>query len=178
MDLHDANPFGILTFIVAPAILTNSSSVLTLATANRFARAVDRARALAARLDEPSRPDEDPAEEHLRLRQLDVAERRVLIVVRALGAFYTAVGSFGLGTLASLLGASAITAGLNVVHRVLVWVALAAGVSGVSALVTGAGLLVFESRMTRRILHAEAESIRRRVRRRQEARAEDPAARR
>ena len=38
MDGLGANPLGILTFIVAPAILTNASSVMALGTANRFAR--------------------------------------------------------------------------------------------------------------------------------------------
>src|SRR6266496_2868527 len=46
-----ANPFGILTFIVAPAILTNASTVIALGTSNRFARAIDRARALSSQVE-------------------------------------------------------------------------------------------------------------------------------
>jgi uncharacterized protein DUF2721 len=38
------NPFAILTAIVAPAILTNASSVLALGTSNRLGRVVDRTR--------------------------------------------------------------------------------------------------------------------------------------
>ena len=45
------NPFGILTFIVAPAILTNASSIMALGTSNRFARAIDRARSLLAEME-------------------------------------------------------------------------------------------------------------------------------
>jgi len=45
------NPFAVLSFIVAPAILTNASSVLTLSTSNRLARAVDRARELTTALE-------------------------------------------------------------------------------------------------------------------------------
>jgi len=41
------NPFAILSFIVAPAVLTNASSVLSMSTTNRLARAVDRARELS-----------------------------------------------------------------------------------------------------------------------------------
>lgn len=48
MEGLGTNPLGILTFIVAPAILTNASSVMALGTANRFARAIDRARELSA----------------------------------------------------------------------------------------------------------------------------------
>ena len=39
----DTNPFTVLTFIAAPAVLTNASSVLALGTSNRFARVIDRA---------------------------------------------------------------------------------------------------------------------------------------
>jgi branched-subunit amino acid transport protein len=41
------SPFAVLTAIVAPAILTNASSVLALGTSNRFARVVDRTRVVA-----------------------------------------------------------------------------------------------------------------------------------
>src|ERR1700719_1563205 len=80
MDPLGMNPFAILTFIAAPAILTNSSSVMALGTSNRFARAIDRARALSS-LVEGKEQDSDP-EIVLRLRQLRVAERRALILVR------------------------------------------------------------------------------------------------
>ena len=39
-DTVGINPFGILTFIVAPVILTNASSVMALGTSNGFARAI------------------------------------------------------------------------------------------------------------------------------------------
>src|SRR5271165_3376471 len=41
------NPFAVLTAIVAPAILTNASSVLALGTSNRLGRVVDRTRVVA-----------------------------------------------------------------------------------------------------------------------------------
>ena len=44
------NPFAALTIVVAPAILTNASSVLCLGTANRLARVVDRTRVVSAEL--------------------------------------------------------------------------------------------------------------------------------
>ena len=50
MDPLATNPFGILMFIVAPAILTNASSAMALSTSNRFARALDRARALSSQV--------------------------------------------------------------------------------------------------------------------------------
>src|SRR5690348_12426573 len=45
--LHE-NPFAVLTAVVAPAILTNACSVLSLGTANRMARVVDRTRVVIA----------------------------------------------------------------------------------------------------------------------------------
>jgi len=46
------NPFAVLSLIVAPAVLTNASSVLAMSTSNRLARAVDRARELSKQLEE------------------------------------------------------------------------------------------------------------------------------
>ena len=48
----DANPFAVLSLIVAPAILTNASSVLIMNTSNRLARGADRARELSKQLEE------------------------------------------------------------------------------------------------------------------------------
>ena len=41
------SPFAVLTAVVAPALLTNSSTVLVLGLGNRIARVVDRTRAVA-----------------------------------------------------------------------------------------------------------------------------------
>src|SRR4051794_13274556 len=84
VDQIGANPFGILTFIVAPAILTNASSVMSLGTSNRFARAIDRARALAKELQAPPAPADDAAA--LRVKQLVYANRRALLLGRPLPA--------------------------------------------------------------------------------------------
>ena len=51
------NPFAALSFIAAPAILTNASTVLALSTSNRFMRASDRMRVLADRLDRGGEPE-------------------------------------------------------------------------------------------------------------------------
>src|SRR5882757_9717047 len=74
-DPMDANPFGILTFIVAPAILTNASSVNALATSNRLGRATDRARAISALLEDHTE-DADPWRVAY-LQILGFAERRI-----------------------------------------------------------------------------------------------------
>ena len=73
-------------------MLTNASSVLALGTSNRFARAIDRARALSALLEKET-VSADPMT-LLRIRQLNRVERRSLLLLYALRAFYLALGSF------------------------------------------------------------------------------------
>ena len=147
----ETNPFGLLTFIVAPAILTNASSVMALGTSNRFARTVDRVRKLSAQL-EGKRDDPETA---VRTRQLRYAERRALLLVRALTAFYLSVGSFAAASLISLLGAIFFVTQVGVLHQFTLVVAFGAGAVGVSGLVTGSLLLVAETRMTLRMLGEE-----------------------
>ena len=94
------NPLNVLTFIVAPAILTNASSVMTMGISNRFARAVDRVRLLTTLVE--TQGQVDPEERELRMKQLVVAERRTLLLVRSPSAFYLAVGSFAASALIRL----------------------------------------------------------------------------
>ena len=46
-----ANPFIMLTFIVAPAVLTNACALLAMSTSTRFARAIDMAREIAKQIE-------------------------------------------------------------------------------------------------------------------------------
>lgn len=98
-----SNPFAILTFISAPAILTNASCVLLFGTGNRYGRAIDRVHELSHLVQQGTSSDE--AELQLRIRQLEAAETRTLLIVRALTCFYTAVAGFVASTLVSLIGA-------------------------------------------------------------------------
>jgi hypothetical protein len=151
MDPLSHNPFAVLTFIVAPAVLTNACSVMGLQTANRFARTVDRARLLAAQFR--GREAEDDPEVQVRLRQLNITERRALLLVRAMTAFYLAVGSFAGASFASLLGAVFVLTHLDF----LLGFALLFGIMGVGGLVTGSGLLVWETRQALAVLYAETQ---------------------
>ncbi len=149
------NPFALLTLIAAPAILTNSSSVMTMGTSNRFARSVDRVRALAALVDNKrASPDDDL---QLYVRQLRKAERRAQLIVRALTSFYLAVGSFAASALVSLIGAVFFVAHLDILRTVCMFIGLTTGLLGVGGLVSGALLLVIESRLTLRMLMEESE---------------------
>jgi hypothetical protein len=151
-----SNPLSILTFIVAPAILTNASSVMALGTSNRFARAVDRARALAAEIEGKTLPEE----ENERLgRRIGFAERRAQILLQALTAFYTSVGSFGAASLIALFSAGFFITRQDALRDIMLGVGLIAGVMGVGGLVAGSALLVWETRMTLAILRMETKAL-------------------
>jgi hypothetical protein len=90
------NPFVVLSYVGGPALLTNATSLFILSTSNRFARAIDRARALSERSDNGMDV----------LEELKDAHKRVDLIVRALTSFYVAAAMFALGTLATITGAA------------------------------------------------------------------------
>jgi hypothetical protein len=153
MDPLNTNPFGILTFIVAPAILTNASSVNALATSNRLARSIDRARIISAQIEEHERDSDDG--NVVRMIIMRLAERRILLLVRALTCFYLSIGAFAAAALISLLGAVLFAAHQELLRGATLAVSLCAGIVGVGGLTCGSGLLVFESRLTLRGLAEE-----------------------
>ena len=147
------SPFQILTLIVAPAVLTNSSSVLSLSTSNRFARAVDRSRALYDKLKDPEGLTQ--SEKDIFTRQLPIVRHRGLLLVRALTAFYTSVGAFSATALTSLMGAGAEMYGQSLAAKVLTILAVTMGCVGVLGLVSGTALLVRETWVAFKFLEME-----------------------
>ncbi len=160
MPFLSDNPFASLSLIAAPAVLTNASSVLALGTSNRFARAIDRARALSALLEKET-VSGDPMT-LLRIRQLNRVERRSLLLLHALRAFYLALGSFAASALISLIGASVVTSPHHFLFRVTVWIATATGAVGVGGIVFGCSVLVGETRLAVQNVAEEATLIRER----------------
>ena len=154
------NPFAALTFIAAPALLTNASSLLLMGTTNRLARAVDRVRELAKQLEHHARGEQAIAEVELWLMQR--AEQRVRIIVHAMTAFYLAVGSFSFGTMLALVGAALVTPAHEGARTWVLRLTIGACVIGVAAIMSGSLALVFESRITFRILTEEARQARER----------------
>jgi hypothetical protein len=151
MEELSANPFAMLTFIVAPAILTNASSINALATSNRLGRATERAREISSKLE--GRSLDEWTELHLNL--LAYAERRIRLLVRALAAFYLSIGAFAASALVSLVGAGLVVAEQGLLGHIATAVSLTAGLTGVGGLVVGSGYLVWESRLTLRSLSEE-----------------------
>ncbi len=147
------SPFQILTLIVAPAVLTNSSAVLSLSTSNRFARAVDRSRALYDKLKDPE--GLTASEVDIFTRQLPIIRHCGLLLVRAMTAFYTSVGAFSATALTSLIGAGAEMYGQPLASRLLTMLAVTMGCVGVLGLVSGTAMLVRETWVAFKFLEME-----------------------
>jgi hypothetical protein len=125
MDAFDNNPFGLLTFLVAPAILTNASCVMLLSTSNRFGLAIDRVKAIVSDIE--NRHSDPGRQVDERLKHLKWAERRVLFLVRALTCLYLTVGSFVTASFVSLLGAVLFVAHQEMLRQLALIVSLCAG---------------------------------------------------
>ena len=139
------NPFTLLSLIAAPAVLTNAASLLVLSTSNRFARAIDRGRALATHL-RSANAAQDP-ESPIRLRQLKRAEQRALLLLASLRLFYLSIGCFASASLVSLIGAGMASSPYELGMRIATVASLASGVLGVGSLVVGCVILVRETRL-------------------------------
>jgi hypothetical protein len=146
------NPFAALTVIVAPAILTNASSVLCLGTGNRIARVVDRTRVLkTAQL----RLAADDPQRRAYQGQLDHLHLRARMLLQALRWFYASIGAFAAAALISIIGAGLMGSYAGLFLAVAA-TALVAGTIGVGGLVAGCGIMVREVTLAVRVLEAEA----------------------
>jgi hypothetical protein len=159
-----ANPFAVLTLISAPAVLTNASCVLLFGTGNRYGRAIDRVHELSEMIERAS--DLTPSELHLRIRQLEASEQRTGLIVRALTSFYAAVAGFVCSTLVSLIGAILVSAKLEHGTTFCFALAMLTGTLAVIAMITGAMMLVRETRFSFRILKEESKFLSDRARQR------------
>ncbi len=162
---YAANPFTALSLIAAPAVLTNACSVLVMSTSNRLARTIDRARELTRQLeakhaapDAGSVPSED-AQDALALRELQYAEKRALMLVRALQRFYFALSGFAGSAFLSILGAVIVTSLPSAVAKAFEVIAVLVGVGAVAAVVSGGLLLVHETRIALITLHEQSGHI-------------------
>jgi len=155
---NSANPFAVLSLIVAPAILTNACSVLVMSTSNRLARAVYRAREMARQLEDTSH---HPAigEPHPR-EELAAAETRALLLLQALQSFYTALSGFAAAALVSLVGAVLASVGQVLTVRLLEVVAVLTGAVAVGALIHGCTALLRETRLAVQVLRDRAAALR------------------
>ena len=149
------NPFAVLTAIVAPAILTNASSVLALGTSNRLARVVDRTRIVSSQLAafEPGTPDYQ-----MWAAQLAPLHVRSQLLVRALRFFYAGLGLFAASALVSVGGSIAAYYGQPFLFRGSATLAVLTGGAAVFGLCAGCGLMVRETQLAVKYLEEEAKT--------------------
>lgn len=151
------NPFVMLTFIVAPAVLTNACAILAMSTSNRFARAIDRVRELTGKIDKND--ETAPAEMKQLVVELMISETRALLLVRSLRSFYWSMASFALVALVSLLGAALTTVTSNAANLFFLVFVLILGFSAVGGLVYGSLLLLRETQMVVSIIQDRINGI-------------------
>jgi hypothetical protein len=152
--LFGNNPFGVLTAIVAPAILTNASSVLALGTSNRLARVVDRTRVVYSDLARTGPGSQDYGDW---MEQLNALRLRASMLLRALRSFYAALGLFAASALVSVGGSIATYYGVKPLFEFAAGLAILTGASAVIGLVTGCTLMVQETRLAVQSLTKEGE---------------------
>jgi len=153
MDPH-LNPFSVLSWIIAPALLTNACTLLILSTANRLARAVDLAQELSSKLEDGADPGSPGAVR--RLGELAAHEQRSFMLLAAMRSFYVACGSFMTATLVSIFGAVSASLGARDFVRVLEVCGAVAGLVAVGALIYGAVVTVRETNIAAQVLRQRA----------------------
>ncbi|MGD9740362.1 MAG: DUF2721 domain-containing protein [Bauldia sp.] len=154
--LVEASPWVALSLIGAPALMTNATSLMVMSTANRLARTVDRARAIAREAQDAA-PD---LREDI-VRSLALAQRRALVTMRALSLLYGAIMAFAAATLAAFVGSIPSIAAYSLMTSGTLIVTFVLGGLAFVALMLAAGLLVGESLMGHQLLQRDIARIRR-----------------
>ncbi len=154
MPVLNDNPFAALTVVMAPAILTNACSVLSLGTANRIARVVDRTRIVAAAREIAATGS---ADREMRSRELEQLQARGALLLRALRIIYLSLGAFAASALTAVAGSVSSAYDLQLFSRATAVIGFATGTLGVSMLVMGCALMVRETRLAIQSMAGEVE---------------------
>jgi len=150
------SPFAVLTGVVAPALLTNSSTVLVLGLGNRIARVVDRTRNVATVMASVG----ENSELYPRLQQqAGLLKKRSQMLGKALRLGYAAVGAFAAEALIAVLGGVLVHYEFFIAARVAALVALAIGFASVGSLVSACVYMVHETAMALDNLAEEAKTV-------------------
>src|SRR5438132_5811637 len=151
------SPFAVVTFIAAPALLTNASSVLAMSTINRMLRTRDRMHDLFAE----SKAAKIEARDRKRfLEQVERVERQAIILLRGLRSIYVALAAFAGATLVTLLGASLVPYQGELWWRIVAALGLVLGFCGVAGLIFGCANLFHATQLSLVNIREEAALIR------------------
>ncbi len=150
------SPFAVLTAVVAPALLTNSSTVLVMGMGNRIARVVDRTRAVATVMASSS----EDSDLYQRLEyQADLLRQRAQMLGKALRLGYAAVGGFAGEALIAVLGGVLVHYEFPLLAHAAALGALAIGFLSVGSLVYACVYMVRETAMALDNLTEEAATV-------------------
>lgn len=144
------NPFVALTFIAGPAVLTNACATLQNGATLRYSSAITQWREFRASIASGDNKlslqyaDVDAA--------LDIAQRRIRLLLRGLDCLYAAVALFALGALLGLIGAILAAGGRNVLS---VWLVIGVGAGGLGLLLCAMAMFTSESRCARALLRLQ-----------------------
>jgi uncharacterized protein DUF2721 len=150
-----ADPFSILTVVVAPAVLTNASSVLALGTNNRLARVADRAHAVTAQL---ANLESSARDREISSGELATLQTRAQLLLRALRYFYLGLGLFASSALISIAGSIVVYYGWPSAFRIAAGIGVVCGASAVIALVCGCVMMIRETQLAVKGLAYDAKS--------------------
>ncbi len=145
----DLPALGLLSAMITPAVLISACGALIFSTSARLARVVDRARKLAAAVEDlaAGRVPDFAAERREEVdRQLEVQSRRVLLIQGSLASLYVALSTFVATTIAIGLSFFASFAG---------WIPFGLGVAGTMVLFYGCLLLIREARLAIQAVKSE-----------------------
>jgi len=153
------SPFAILTFIAAPALLTNSSSVLALSTINRMLRTRDRMKELFVQSEKGTLAE---SEKEWLMGQVERVEKQGVLLLSGLRAIYVALGAFAGATLVTLLGAALFSLQEAMWFHLLAGLGLVLGFVGVGGLIFGTANLFHATQLSVASIRQEAKLIRER----------------
>ncbi len=139
-----SDPFSILTVVVAPAVLTNASSVLALGTNNRLARVADRSHIVNAQL---AKLEPGARELEVWTTELGALQTRAQLLLRALRCFYLGLGLFASSALISIAGSIMVFYGWPSAFQIAAGIGVVCGASAVIALVCGCVLMISETQL-------------------------------
>lgn len=155
-DFAGQNPFALLTLIVAPAMLTNASTVLALSTSNRVLRTGERLHRLAAELETAT----IPAEREWRLVHVNRIEQQARLLLGALRAVYVSLAAFMSATLITIVGAGLASLEFPRANKVMIALALLVGFIGAAAIISSCINLFRSTRLSMTNLAEDAGVIR------------------
>jgi hypothetical protein len=157
--LMTQSPFGAVTFIAAPALLTNASSVLALSTINRMLATRDQMQRFYNKSAEGKLPEAEAG--HL-VEKVNRVEKQAELLLGALHSIYTALAAFASATLVTLLGVGSTPFHYIPLILLLMGIGLILGFIGVGGLVMGCGKLFKATQISLVNIREEATQIRQR----------------